>query len=41
LLYRGTKVALAGAFMNFSLGLFYAWSVFAEGLIQEFGWSKS
>ena len=41
MLYRGTKVALAGAFMNFSLGLFYAWSVFAEGLIQEFGWSKA
>lgn len=41
MLYRGTKVALAGAFMNFSLGLFYAWSVFAEGLIQEYGWTRS
>lgn len=41
MLYRGTKVALAGAFMNFSLGLFYAWSVFAEGLIAELGWSRA
>lgn len=41
MLYRGTKVALAGAFMNFSLGLFYAWSVFAEGLIQEYGWTRA
>jgi OFA family oxalate/formate antiporter-like MFS transporter len=41
LLNRGTKVALAGAFINFSLGLFYAWSVFAEGLIRDYGWSKA
>ncbi len=41
LLYRGTKVALAGAFINFSLGLFYAWSVFAERLIHDYGWSKA
>lgn len=41
MLYRGTKVALAGAFINFSLGLFYTWSVFAEGLIRDYGWSKA
>ncbi len=41
MLYRGTKVALAGAFINFSLGLFYAWSVFAEGLIRDYGWTKA
>lgn len=41
MLNRGTKVALAGAFINFSLGLFYAWSVFAEGLIRDYGWSKA
>lgn len=34
-------MALAGAFMNFSLGLFYAWSVFAGGLIDELGWSRA
>ena len=27
--------------MNFSLGLFYAWSVFAGGLIDELGWSRA
>jgi len=41
LLYRGTKVALAGAFINFALGLFYAWSVFAEGLTRDYGWTKA
>lgn len=40
MLCRGTKVALAGAFINFSLGIFYAWSVFAEGLIHDYSWSK-
>ena len=35
------RVTAAGALINFSLGIFYAWSVFAEGLIKELGWSKA
>lgn len=38
---KGARVTLAGSFVNFSLGLFYAWSVFAAGLISEFGWTKA
>ena len=38
---EGVKVTLAGSLVNFSLGIFYAWSVFANGLIKELGWSKS
>ncbi len=38
---KGVKVALAGSTVNFCLGIFYAWSVFADGLISELGWSKS
>ncbi len=38
---KGVKVALAGSMVNFCLGIFYAWSVFANGLINELGWSKS
>lgn len=40
-MYRGTKVVIAGAVINFSLGVFYAWSVFAEGLILEYGWTQT
>lgn len=40
-LTQGVKVALAGSFINFSLGIFYAWTVFAGGLIGELGWSKA
>ncbi len=35
------KVTLAGSLVNFCLGIFYAWSVFADGLITELGWSRS
>lgn len=38
---EGVKVTLAGSLVNFSLGIFYAWSVFANGLIKELGWTKS
>ena len=38
---EGVKVTLAGSLVNFSLGIFYAWSVFADGLIKELGWSRA
>jgi len=38
---KRVRVTLAGCMINFALGLFYAWSVFADGLIKELGWSKS
>jgi MFS transporter, OFA family, oxalate/formate antiporter len=38
---RRTGVVIAGALVNFCLGIFYAWSVFADGLIKELGWTKS
>jgi MFS transporter, OFA family, oxalate/formate antiporter len=38
---RKVKVTIAGAVINFCLGIFYAWSVFADGLIKELGWSKA
>jgi len=41
LISPGVKVTIAGSVVNFSLGIFYAWSVFADGLIKELGWSKS
>ncbi len=40
-LSKGVRVALAGSLINFCFGIFYAWSVFADGLISELGWSKS
>jgi len=40
-LSKGVQVTLAGSIINFSLGIFYAWSVFADGLIKELGWSKA
>ncbi len=40
-MFKGTKVVIAGAVINFSLGVFYAWSVFAEGLILEYGWTQA
>ncbi len=36
-----TGVVIAGALVNFCLGIFYAWSVFADGLIKELGWTKA
>ncbi len=41
MLSKGIRVTLAGSFINFSLGLFYAWSVVAAGLINELGWTKA
>jgi len=41
MLSKGVKVTLAGSLVNFSLGIFYAWSVFAGGLINELGWSRA
>jgi len=38
---KGVQVTVAGSIINFSLGIFYAWSVFADGLIKELGWSKA
>ena len=38
---KGVQVALAGSIINFSIGIFYAWSVFADGLIKELGWSTA
>ncbi len=38
---KGIKVVVAGSLTNFCFGIFYAWSVFADGLISELGWSKS
>ncbi len=41
MLSKRVRVTLAGCMINFSLGLFYSWSVFADGLIKELGWSKA
>lgn len=41
MLSKGVRVTVAGSFINFSLGLFYAWSVFAAGLINGLGWTKA
>ncbi len=38
---KGIQVAVAGSIINFSIGIFYAWSVFADGLIKELGWSTA
>ena len=40
-LYRGWKVALAGAGINFLVGINYTWSIFATGLVQQKGWSHA
>ena len=37
---QGIKVTAACSTINFILGSIYAWSVFANGLIKELGWSK-
>jgi len=38
---KGIQVTAAGSIINFSIGIFYAWSVFADGLINELGWSSA
>ena len=40
-LYRGWKVALAGAGINFLVGINYTWSIFATGLVEQKGWTYS
>ena len=39
--YRGWKVALAGAGVNFLVGINYTWSIFATGLVEQKGWTYS
>ena len=41
ILTKRVKVLLAGSLINFCVGICYVWSVFADGLIKEFGWSKA
>jgi MFS transporter, OFA family, oxalate/formate antiporter len=38
-LYRGWKVAFAGAGVNFIVGINYTWSIFATGLVTQQGWT--
>lgn len=40
-LYRGWKVALAGAGVNFLVGINYTWSIFAAGLVDQKGWTHA
>jgi MFS transporter, OFA family, oxalate/formate antiporter len=40
-LYRGWKVALAGAGINFLVGINYTWSIFAAGLVDQKGWTHA
>ncbi|TVQ34944.1 MAG: MFS transporter [Spirochaetaceae bacterium] len=40
-LYQGWKVAIAGMGINFLVGISYAWSIYARGLIRELGWSQA
>lgn len=41
LLYKGWKVALAGAVINFLVGINYTWSIYASGLVEQKGWTYS
>jgi len=38
-LYEGWKVGLAGAGVNFLVGVPYSWSIIATGLSEQLGWS--
>jgi len=38
-LYSGWRVALAGAGVNFLVGINYTWSIFATGLVEQKGWT--
>ncbi len=40
-LYRGWRVALAGAGVNFLVGINYTWSIFATGLVEQKGWTHA
>ena len=40
-LYRGWSVALAGAGVNFLVGINYTWSIFATGLVEQKGWTHA
>ena len=37
--YKGWKVALACAFINFLVGINYTWSIYAHGLVEQKGWT--
>lgn len=38
---NGVKVTIAGSMINLFIGTFYSWSVFADGLIHELGWTRT
>ncbi len=38
-LSRGWRVTLAGAVVNFLVGINYTWSIFATGLVEQKGWT--
>lgn len=40
-IYRGWRVALAGAGVNFLVGINYTWSIFATGLVEQKGWTHA
>lgn len=40
-IYRGWRVALAGAGVNFLVGIHYTWSIFATGLVEQKGWTHA
>ncbi|OWZ82839.1 MFS transporter [Natranaerobius trueperi] len=40
-LYQGWKVVLAGAGINFLVGINYTWSIYATGLVEQLGWNYS
>lgn len=39
-LSKGVRVTIAGGCINFLYGIVYSWSVFADGLIGELGWTR-
>ncbi len=40
-MYRGWKVTIAGAGINFLVGICYTWSIFGAGLSRERGWTQA
>lgn len=38
MLYQGWKVTIAGAGINFLVGINYTWSIYAAGLVDQMGW---
>ncbi len=39
--YKGWKVAFAGAGVNFLVGVSYTWSIFSGELVRNLGWSQA